>query len=145
VPTRVATSYVVRTRVVQSYSKEVQFLPSCCAQRVTYLVIGISDLELESTFLEHLHVLAKLLYSNNMVIMHAIIDSHEDEYASATKGQKSNYVWTCVVFIIRQGQAYCAALFDLQGFLNLRHTENCPIESFVASGYRIRSGFPVFT
>jgi hypothetical protein len=40
------------TRVVQSYSKEVQFLPTCCEQRVTYLVIGISDLELESTFLE---------------------------------------------------------------------------------------------
>jgi hypothetical protein len=56
VPTRVATSYVVRTRVVQSYSKEVQFLPTCCEQRVTYLVIGISDLELESTFLEHLLV-----------------------------------------------------------------------------------------
>jgi hypothetical protein len=54
VPTRVATSYVVRTRVVQSYSKEVQFLPTCCEQRVTYVVIGISDLELESTFLEHL-------------------------------------------------------------------------------------------
>jgi hypothetical protein len=53
VPTRVATSYVVRTRVVQSYPKEVQFLPTCCEQRVTYLVIGISDLELESTFLEH--------------------------------------------------------------------------------------------
>jgi hypothetical protein len=42
----------VRTRVVQSYSKEVQFLPTCCEQRVTYLVIGISDLELESTFIE---------------------------------------------------------------------------------------------
>jgi 1-deoxy-D-xylulose 5-phosphate reductoisomerase len=27
-------------------------LPTCCEQRVTYLVIGISDLELESTFLE---------------------------------------------------------------------------------------------
>jgi hypothetical protein len=45
---------VVLTRVVQSYSKEVQFLPTCCEQRVTYLVIGISDLELESTFLEQL-------------------------------------------------------------------------------------------
>jgi hypothetical protein len=56
VPTRVETSYVVRTRVVQSYSKEVQFLPTCCEQRVTYLVIGISDLELESTFLEHAFV-----------------------------------------------------------------------------------------
>jgi hypothetical protein len=52
VPTRVATSYVVRTRVVQSCSKEVQFLPTCCEQIVTYLVIGISDLELESTFLD---------------------------------------------------------------------------------------------
>jgi hypothetical protein len=52
VPTRVATSEVVPTRVVQSYSKEVQFLPACCEQRVTYLVIGINDLELESTFLE---------------------------------------------------------------------------------------------
>jgi hypothetical protein len=52
VPNRVATSYVVRTRVVQSYSKKVQFLPTCCEQRVTYLVIGISDLELESTFVE---------------------------------------------------------------------------------------------
>jgi hypothetical protein len=50
-----------------------------------------------------------------------------------------------VVFIIRQGQAYCAALFDLQGFLNLTHTDICPIESVVASGYQIRSGFPVFT
>jgi hypothetical protein len=40
------------TRVVQSYSKEVQFLSTCCEQRVTYLVIGISALELESTFLE---------------------------------------------------------------------------------------------
>jgi hypothetical protein len=28
-------------------------LPTCCEQRVTYVVIGISDLELESTFLEH--------------------------------------------------------------------------------------------
>jgi hypothetical protein len=30
-------------------------LPTCCEQRVTYLVIGISDLELESTFLEQKH------------------------------------------------------------------------------------------
>jgi hypothetical protein len=42
----------VPTRFVQSYSKEVQFLPTCCDQRVTYLVIGIGDLEVESTFLE---------------------------------------------------------------------------------------------
>jgi hypothetical protein len=28
-------------------------LPTCCEQRVTYLVMGISDLELESMFLEH--------------------------------------------------------------------------------------------
>jgi hypothetical protein len=48
--------HVVRTRVVQSYSKEVQFLPTCCEQRVTYLVIGISDLELESTFLEQINL-----------------------------------------------------------------------------------------
>jgi hypothetical protein len=50
-----------------------------------------------------------------------------------------------VVIMIRQVQAYCAALFDLQGLLNLTRTDNCPIESVVASGYRIRSGFPVFT
>jgi hypothetical protein len=43
----------VPTRVEQSYSKEVQLLPTYCEQRVTYLFIGISDLELESTFLEH--------------------------------------------------------------------------------------------
>jgi hypothetical protein len=43
----------VPTRVEQSCSKEVQFLPTYCEQRVTYLFIGISDLELESTFLEH--------------------------------------------------------------------------------------------
>jgi hypothetical protein len=49
----------VRTRVVQSYSKEFQFLPTCCEQRVTYLVIGISDLELESTFLEQSYLACK--------------------------------------------------------------------------------------
>jgi hypothetical protein len=53
VPTRVATKKVVPTRVVESHSKEVQFLPTCCEQRVTYLVIGIIDLELESTLLDH--------------------------------------------------------------------------------------------
>jgi hypothetical protein len=51
-PTRVVLTRVVPTRVVQSYSKEVQFLPACCEQRVAYPVIGISDLELESPFLE---------------------------------------------------------------------------------------------
>jgi hypothetical protein len=28
-------------------------LPTCCEQQAAYLVISISDLELESTFLEH--------------------------------------------------------------------------------------------
>jgi hypothetical protein len=32
-------------------------LPTCREQRVTYLVLGISDLELESTFLEYKNVM----------------------------------------------------------------------------------------
>jgi hypothetical protein len=44
---------VVPTRAAQSFSKEVQFFPTSCEHRVAYLVIGVSDLELESTFLEH--------------------------------------------------------------------------------------------
>jgi hypothetical protein len=57
------------TRVVQSYSKEVQFLPTCCEQRVAYLVICISDLELESMFLEQPMMSYSLLRPNNEMPM----------------------------------------------------------------------------
>jgi hypothetical protein len=44
----ICSAYTSSTIILQG----VQFLPTFCEQRVTYVVIGIRDLELESTFLE---------------------------------------------------------------------------------------------
>jgi hypothetical protein len=48
----ISSAYTSSTIILQGGSG----LPTCCEQRVTYRVIGISDLELESTFLEQVRV-----------------------------------------------------------------------------------------
>jgi hypothetical protein len=90
-------------------------------------------------------VYMKQLYLNHIVIMEAIIDSHADECKLATKIQMSNNVGLHVGLIIWQRQAGVPCrLFDLQGLLDLSHTEKRPITSpsIVSFGYWFRIGFP---
>jgi hypothetical protein len=82
-------------------------------------------------------------YLNHIVIMGAIIDSHDDEFKLATKIQISNNAGLHVGIIIWQRQAGVPCrLIDLRGLLDLSHTEKRPISppSIVSSGYWIRIG-----
>jgi hypothetical protein len=89
-------------------------------------------------------VYMKQLYLNRIVIMEAIIYSHDDECKLATKIQMSNNVGLHVGLIIWQRQAGVPyRLFDLRGLLDLSQTEKRPITppSIASSGYWIRIGF----
>jgi hypothetical protein len=89
-------------------------------------------------------VYMKQLYLNRIGIMDAIIDSHDEECKLATNIQMSNNVGLHVGLIIWQRQAGVPCrLFDLQGLLDLSHTEKLPISppSITSPGYWIRIGF----
>jgi hypothetical protein len=69
-------------------------------------------------------VYMKQLYLNHIVIMDAIIDSHDDECKLATQIQISNNAGLHVGLIIWQREAGVPCrLFDLRGLLDLSHTE----------------------